>query len=60
MLLPLQLGIVRVLEHWCACFGCVEPVCAMREWAHHGFTGRRGDQIYPDHVVLGMLLDFLI
>jgi hypothetical protein len=85
MLLPLQLGIVRVLEHCRASFGCVEPVCAMREWArvaatsmpkfryspaqtplpgstlaaHNGFTGRRGDEFCPDHVVLGMLLNFL-
>jgi hypothetical protein len=38
--LPLQLGIRPRSEHYRADFGCVEPVCAMREWVRVARTSK--------------------
>src|ERR1700756_4716464 len=42
VLIPLQLGTVRVAERRRGCFGCIEPVCAMREWAQVALTRLAG------------------
>jgi hypothetical protein len=41
VLIPLQLSMVRVAERCRGCFGCIEPVCAMREWARVALTSSR-------------------
>ena len=41
VLIPLQLGMVRVAERCRGCFGCIEPVYAMREWARVALTSSR-------------------
>jgi hypothetical protein len=38
VLIPVQLGMVRVAERCRGCFGCIESVCAMREWARVALT----------------------